>query len=276
MHTNRFALMLEAMAELEPEIAAARRAQETHLPTPRPALPSLDKVLAETGPLPRAALYLGTAADGLPVLLDLRDPLPGPLLVAGDPGSGKTALLRTIALAAARMHSPEAVQFGVITGFPDEWSDFGQLASCAGIFPLYENAAQDFLISLAAWAHANKTGSQSVLLLLDDFEAALRLDFDALQNLRWLLLRGPARHVWPIVTLDAGRINQVLPWLEAFRTRIFGRIRNSSNARQLTGVDDAGMDTLLAGVQFSLREGRGWLRFWIPNLGMSDSEEAQD
>ncbi len=89
-----FSLMLEAMAELQPEIEAA-------LPKPIPAAPSLTDSLSELGPLPREALLLGLAADGLPVLLNLHDPRPGPLLVAADPGAGKTALLQMIAQAAS-------------------------------------------------------------------------------------------------------------------------------------------------------------------------------
>ncbi|MFN8426219.1 MAG: hypothetical protein U0X87_08165 [Anaerolineales bacterium] len=44
-----------------------------------------------------------------------------------------------------------------------------------------------------------------MLLLLDDLEAAINLVFEARQALRWLFLRGLARRVWPIVTLNADR-----------------------------------------------------------------------
>jgi hypothetical protein len=57
---------------------------------------------------------------------------------------------------------------------------------------------------------------------VDDLEALAKLDFDALQSFRWLLARGPSRHVWPIVTVDAERYGQVLAWIPLFRTRIFG------------------------------------------------------
>ena len=69
-------------------------------------------------------------------------------------------------------------------------------------FPFYHQSAEDFILSLASWAHENKTSRQFVLLLLDDLEAASNLNFDARQNLRWLLLRGPARRVWPVITLN--------------------------------------------------------------------------
>ena len=211
---------MEALAELKPEIDAARRAQ------PTPALPSLNEVLTEFGPMPDEAMFLGVASDGLPVLLNLHDPVPGPILIAGDAGTGKTNLLQTIALAAGMMHQPDQLQFGALTSHPDEWSAIEEIPNNVGIFPIQHNSAEDFILSLASWAHGNKSSKQSVLLLIDDLEAIAKLDFDARQNLRWLLLRGPARRVWPIVTLNPNRMENMQPWLDAFHTRVFGPIQN--------------------------------------------------
>src|SRR5512145_523417 len=96
---NRYSMMLEALAELKPKVDSARRAQQ-----PVPDQQPLSEVLAEFDPIPRAALFLGVASDGLPVLLNLHDPVPGPILVCGDPGIGKTTLLQVIASAVGRMH----------------------------------------------------------------------------------------------------------------------------------------------------------------------------
>lgn len=256
---NRYALMMEALAELKPEIDSARGL------APVPAQPPLSEVLAEYGPMPREALFLGVASDGLPVLLNLHDPVPGPLLIMGDPGAGKTNLLQIVARAAAIMHQPEDLQFGVLTGHPEEWSAFDRIPNNVGIFPLYGNSSQDFLLSLASWAHGNHSSNQVVLLLLDDLEAAANLDFDARQNLRWLLLRGPARRVWPLVTVNPHRMDGIQPWLEAFHTRIFGSMQDTQRARQLS-LEQADLHTLNMGSQFSMREGNHWLRFWIPGI----------
>lgn len=254
-----FSLMLEAMAELQPELEAAEPAR-----TIQPAAPSLADSLSELGPLPREALLLGLASDGLPVLLNLHDPHPGPLLIAADPGGGKTALLQLVAQAASQMHAPAAVQFGVVTNYPDEWGHLAELEHCVGIFPTYHDSAVDFLASLSGWAHSNKGSSQSILLLLDDLESMEQLDFDARQTLRWLLLRGPSRRVWPLISLNAQRASQVQPWLEAFRTRLFGTIADERTAGSLSGVPGAPLQRLQAGLQFALREGADWLKFWIP------------
>ncbi len=260
---NRYDLMMEALNELKAEIDSARETQP--VPVPAPALPALDEVLAGYAPMPPEALFLGVASDELPVLLNLHDPVPGPVLIAADPGAGKTRLLQTIALAAGAMHQPDELQFGVLTNHPDEWSGVANIANNVGIFPLYHQSAEDFILSLASWAHDNKTSQQSVLLLLDDLEAASNLDFDARQNLRWLLLRGPSRRVWPIITLNPKRMENIMPWLEAFRTRVFGAMKDPGHIKQLDAVS-AELGSLTSGSHFTLREGESWLRFWIPSI----------
>jgi hypothetical protein len=258
---NRYALMMEAMAELKPELDAELARQVK----PTPALPSLSEVLADYGPMPQEALFLGVASDGLPVLLNLYDPVPGPVLITADPGAGKTGLLQTVALAAAKMHQPDDLQFGVLTNHPDEWNGMEDIPNNVGIFPLYHQSSEDFILSLASWAHGNKTSQQSVLLLLDDLEAASNLDFDARQNLRWLLLRGPARRVWPIITLNPNRMENIMPWLDAFRTRVFGTMQNQKQISQLDAVS-AELASLNSGSHFTLQEGDHWLRFWLPSI----------
>ncbi len=256
---NRYALMLEALAELKPEIDSARRSQSQ----PVPALPSLSEVLAEFHPMPSEAMFMGVASDGFPVLLNLHDPMPGPILISGDAGSGKTRLLQIIASAVGQMHRSEDVQFGVLTSHPDEWNGLEEIPNNVGVFPLYHQSAEDFILSLASWAHGNKTSQQTVILLLDDLEAATNMDFDAKQNLRWLFLRGPARRVWPITTVNTNCVENISPWLDAFRTRIFGSIQNSNNARSLN-AENAALEALNIGTQFAMREGDHWLKFWIP------------
>ena len=87
---------------------------------------------------------------------------------------------------------------------------------------------------------------------------------EALQHLRWLLLRGPARRVWPIVTMNADRYGQVLAWIQIFRARVFGRVTNPRVAQALSGDPASALDQLKAGHEFSLRENGGWIKFQLP------------
>jgi len=65
--------------------------------------------------IPRSAgsFVLGLAEDGLPLELDPHNPATGPLLIAGDGGSGKTALLKSLAMASDNQ-DPGDILFGVI------------------------------------------------------------------------------------------------------------------------------------------------------------------
>ena len=264
MPTNRqFSLALQALTELKPDSST------------KPAVgipPGLREVLAEIGPLPAEALFLGVASDHLPVLLNLYDPHPGPMLVAADSGSGKTAFLQTIAQSVIQTHSPAEVQFGVVTNYPDEWESIEAAPHRVGVFTVGHSDTQEFIKSLASWAHSNKNTHQCVLLLVDDLESVASLDLETVRHFRWLLLRGPARRVWPIITLNAPRYGQVISWLQNFRTRVFGRVANVRVAQALGGDQASALAQLEARIQFCLREndprsspGDNWLRFWLPS-----------
>jgi hypothetical protein len=187
------------------------------------------------------------------------------MLVAGDAGSGKTAFLKTIAHSVIQTHRSEDVQFGVITNYPDEWEGLDSTEHRVGVFPIGHKGTQEFVQSLASWAHSNKNTRQCVLLLLDDLESVESLDRETIQNFRWLLLRGPARRVWPIVTLSASRYGQMISWLPNFRTRVFGRVANAGVAEALCGDKSSALSNLEPGIQFTLREKENWLRFWLPS-----------
>ncbi len=256
---RQFNLALESYLELKTDMPSLQ-------PTPVPAPPTLDSVLAEIGPLPLEALFLGVASDGLPVLLNLHDPLPGPLLVVGEAGAGKTGFLRTVARSLIQTHTSDDLQYGVVTDHADEWDMIGKTKHCMGMYSTHQKGLQDFILSLASWAHENKSSKQSILLLVDDLEAIAKLDFDALQSFRWLLARGPSRRVWPIITMNAERYGQVISWIPIFRTRIFGRIRNSRVAEVLSSDKLSGLEKLETPIQFSLRENAKWIIFWLPSF----------
>jgi hypothetical protein len=256
---NRFNLMIDALTELAEE-------EQAHHTAPAPDLPSLTSVLADASPLPNEALFLGIAEDGLPVLLNLNDPIPGPILITGDQASGKTALLQMIARAAELLHSPSEIQYGIITQYPQEWGNFPENQINAGVYPAQQNNIQELLQSLFNWAHNNKGSEQSILLLIDDLESLKNIDPQTEQHLRWLLLRGPSRHVWPIMTVNAHGARNVEAWLTSFRTRLFGHIENSQDANFIAGYNNEPLNTLTAGSQFAMREGNKWLKFWSPTI----------
>lgn len=213
--------------------------------------------------IPKNCLSLGTAEDGLPILLNLSDPVPGPLLVSADAGGGKTAFLKNVATGIMAIHDPEKVQFGVITPNPETWSRFDSTKHCDGIYPIYDT---DYFFTLGDFIKNHRL-DQFRVLLLEGFEKTVRLSEEKKDTLRWLLSHGPARHLWPIVSLDPAQRGNILPWLDLFRTRIFGKIEDGKVAEAITGGSkDANLGSLQPGVQFTMREGLSWTNFWIPRL----------
>lgn len=259
-NSKYYPLALDALVELAPEIAAARiesRAQPDH--------PTLNNILEGLGVLPAGVLFLGMADDGLPVLLNLYDPLPGPLLLISDQKAGKTELLKSLALSCAKMYDAEEVQFSVATHTIEDWEELESLPHCAGVLPIQGTDTQELVSSLYDWGHQNSNSQQVVLFLLDGLDKTSEWDETTKSQLRWLLLRGPSRRVWPILTLNSTMIGDAKEWFSLFKTFIYGRVSNSSLADVLTGASRANLGTLREGVQFSMKEGDHWLRFWIPS-----------
>ena len=258
--TNRFSLTLESLARLAP------RADENHLAAGL-AVPSLNEVLAEFAPLPHAALLLGLATDGLPILLNLLDALPGPIMITGDEGCGKTNFLRTIASSVNQTNPSNGVSYLVVSNNTSEWMDAAHSGSCEAVLSAHESNVVHHLHSLVEWAHSNRGGGQIYLVLIDHLEALIT-ESEAQQDLRWLLLRGPSRRIWPIITVNSAIAVSDLyrPWLDAFRTRLFGSIENDRITQFLTGSSHVSFASLIAGFQFAMREGNDWLPFWIPAL----------
>jgi hypothetical protein len=258
--TDQFLLALNAYQEIQAELR--------HDKPPLPVLPetsSTEASAAQTANLPGGSLLLGMAEDGLPVLLDLYDPAPGPLLVAGDGGSGKTAFLQSLARA-AHLQNPGDIQFGVLTPFPEEWTALEALPHCLGVWPAYHPSAQVFLSQLVSWAEGLPGTRQVILLFFDGLDLMTGSNFQSQHDLRWLLMYGPERHIWPVISVNPARLTRLQTWLEYFHTRVIGRVKNIHNARLLVDDPHAGLAELFPGKQFGLSQSGGWMKFWLPPL----------
>jgi len=77
-------------------------------PDPRPV--TLLTLLPEVMPLPASTLILGLVDDGTPLLARLSSPLVSHILISGTTGSGKSALLRTMAGSLVLGHRPDVLR----------------------------------------------------------------------------------------------------------------------------------------------------------------------
>jgi hypothetical protein len=262
--TDQFLLALQAYQEVQAEL---RQDQQ-----PRPSSDQTATVEATTeqstslpAGLPAGTLLLGMAEDGLPVLLDLHNPSAGPLLVAGDGGSGKTAFLQSLARLSS-LQDPGDIQFGVLTPFLEEWTALETLPNCLGIWPAYHPSAANFLSQLVSWADGLSKTSQAILLLFDGFDLMNGSEDQSQHDLRWLLMYGPEHQIWPVISVNPARLIRLRTWLEYFHTRLLGQVKHAHNARSLVDDPKVSLVDLLPGKQFGLSQSGSWLKFWLPPL----------
>jgi hypothetical protein len=259
--SDQFILGLQAYQDIKQELQPEAKTAPT-IPEP----PSLGQLPSLLGPLPAGALLLGMALDGLPVLLDPYDPAPGPILVIGDGGSGKTAFLQSLARGSDLLHDPGDLQFAAFTHFPEEWTEVETLPNSLGIWPAYHRSGRQFLSWLVGRADATVQTRQVTFLLIDGLESMLNVGVEAQHPLHWLLRHGPDHQVWPVVTVEACRMNQCSAWLEYFHTHIFGHVEQPDCVRLLNKNQTLPLPSLVAGSQFGLQRANGWLCFWIPSV----------
>ncbi len=274
---------VEAAAAPEPlaEEPAVEEALTVEPPEPQPAAAPAQKPVAEISlreliragsSLPAHTAVLGICADGLPVLFDLLDARPGPFLVTGDPGSGKTALLHTLLHTAAALTNPAELRFVVLAAQPQEYAALASgadtAAHCGGIFDSRQPAAWDQILRAAEVAeqrYAEGRAGTPLLLVLDDLRFIGEVDSTVRLNLEWLFQNGPAAHVWPLAALPTQAALQMGRWTRLFGTRLIGHMPAES-ARRLALFDDLDAQQLRAGREFALHLEDGWLRFFLPLL----------
>ena len=109
--TEELALALNA-----PACRVLRRDGRVQVEVPRsdPKRVPFEKVVSRLGRVPPVTAFLGLDEDAVPVLLRFPSPDVAHVLVAGNTGSGKTMLARTVALSLAMLNPPRHVQMVLI------------------------------------------------------------------------------------------------------------------------------------------------------------------
>ncbi len=266
-------LQAELRGEAPPKEVPAPEAPpspENETPVSPPDRPDLNQALEEIGPLPPGAIFLGLADDGSPLLHDLFPPgeqqaAAGPLLIVGDARSGKTALLQTLAAGLDAGDEPGDILFGVLTPRLAEWEAFEAHPSSLGIWPTRPPLMARLLGQLCAWAEASRHHRAGVILLIDGLEWLANATPEIRRDLRYLLLYGPSRRIWPAATVEAAQAGELRAWLDYFSSRIYARVASRPLAEFLTDDPAAALDDLMPG-EYLLELPDGWLKFWIPAL----------
>jgi len=258
--SDQLQLALQAYAELQPEISAVECNRAI-----QPGAMTGDRSNIDHDLLPDASLLLGIADDGLPVLLNLKNPVPGPILVIGGKASGKTDFLQFLANGSELLSEPGDTQFGVITQFPEEWEGMDALSNSLGVWSAFHPSCDGFLSQLISWADVLPRSQQFVLLLIDDLDMFGSIDLKIRHKLQWLLKYGPEKHIWPVATVEPLRCDQLAFWTGYFHTQVFGQVDKVDRIEDFFHVGVFDVDKLVPGKEFAVRLLDDWLKFSLPS-----------
>lgn len=243
--------------------------RETEVQVPPEVGPqSLDAMLRDFPYLPPQAAVLGLGTDGGPMLLNLLDATPAALLIASQPGMGKTAMLKAILRSSFALNSPDEVKAVILANDPAEWDDVVKMHDPAyfiGVTGAYERRAGDLVMQMAGKAEQRKFGRQTgatILMVMDNLKNMVEQDYDAVLNFEWLLANAAASQIWPIVSMSSRVNKDVAAWAHKFRTRIIGRMGDRAMAQQFTGSPNPPL--IQSKMQFAARIAQQWRPFWVP------------
>lgn len=282
---ERLLIGLKVLERLRPELRARREgfppyeeagdwhttgeevgADDFYIPD-QPGLSALQDVLSQAGPLPPYSLLLGACEDGLPFLLDLNNPAPGSLLVAGDRSSGKTRLLRAILSSAVMLNSPSEVAFNVIAARPDEYTGLEQEDHCEGIFAASDPCLDNFIVALSYLVEERRRSGSfgpAMVLVVDDLAELLQyISRRAFGRLFSIVQHGPSQRVWVAAAISSEQAGAVDGLLSGFRTRLVGSIASPDLAEAFCGEGQALATELEPGSQFIAPFGSEWIHFWV-------------
>lgn len=231
-------------------------------------LPSLEALIERTGDFSPGSVMLGICEDNLPFVLDLANPAPGAMLLAGDSSSGKTRFIRSLLKSAVILNQPEEVCFSLILNDPQEYLDISQQDHCQHCLASDDEASGGIIQELADLAEHRRhgaSGGPAYILIIDDLEACLHhLDEQDYSRLFWLARHGARSRIWTIATIRPGNADLIDPRLmTSFRTRVIGKMKDHNMAGYLSGDEEMDSQELEAGIQFLLPFGGAWLPIWI-------------
>lgn len=225
--------------------------------------------------LPPNSLLLGVCSDGLPLRVDLDNPVAGSILISGDPGSGKTQLLKSILSSIFSFEPITELTISIITHDPQDFDEISQTPYCQDISNLVHRNARQIIRALMSESDQRRNDPDGPIriLLVDDLARLLQsVDDETFGFLYRLIKHGPRYHIWTIASLStryAEYLNQRL--LDAFRTHIIGHIDDLRIAEILGR--DSGMlaQRLVSPNNFIASLGLDWVPFESPKNVFADA-----
>ncbi len=236
---------------------------------------SMDTMLHQRQGFTRGSVIIGVCEDGLPFILNLHNDPPASILIAGDPGSGKTRLLRAILASAVAINRPEDVRFCIASPAPQEYADLFHTAHCTDLVRSRSSEARKLVNQLLELADRRKYRDDhgpALLLVIDDLADFVHgLDEPTYWGFEWLVRIGAQVRIWVI----AAQSSASMSWLdndllESFPLHILGNLASQHDLLALTGNAYLNLQPLVQGRQFYVPCDDTWLRIWLCEPGKGE------
>jgi|YNPNPStandDraft_1061719.scaffolds.fasta_scaffold33957_2 S-DNA-T family DNA segregation ATPase FtsK/SpoIIIE len=256
------------------------------VPREKPGVVGFLPLLRGLRAVPPVTAVLGLADDGAPLLIRLPSPDVAHILVAGTTGSGKTALLRTMALSLALRHPCESVAGFRVSGFRSQpetcnlkpetrplilllidpkgraFSDLAGLPQLARPVIVDVAEALEALGSLVRLMERRDLAGVSdppVVVFIDELADLMMVGGAAAQQrLTRLVQRGREAGIHLVAATQKPTAAVLGPLVRAnFPVRIVGKVVSAEDARAAAGIGGTGAERLEGHGDFiAVAEGR--------------------
>lgn len=225
--------------------------------------------------VPLATALLGIADDGAPLLIRLPSPNVAHILVAGTTGSGKTALLRAMALSLAYFNPPHALRMVLMDPKGSAFRDLEPLPHLARPVITDPDEAAEALQSLVrlmemqsrqgnreAGERGTPLSSSSLpicLLLIDELADLMLVGGERVERpLTRLLQRGREAGIHVVAATQKPTAAVIGSLIKAnFPVRLVGKVASPEDARVASGWKGTGAERLMGKGDFiAVAEGK--------------------
>jgi hypothetical protein len=152
-----------------------------------------------------------------------------------------------------------------MTDHPEEWQGQLDFPHCVGLFAMREKSTVKLIQALEAWINLGKRNAESVLLMIDGLDDFAHLHGGLVDAMNEILVHGPARKIWTIVTANPRQQKDADIWLKYFQSRILGYTKNTAGVNH-AGLPETTIQSLSRGCEFILKESGRWIKFRIPKV----------
>jgi len=231
------------------EVAVAQDDGQWRLRVARPDDPPVPllRLMGVTPGIPPRTAVIGMADGGQPVLLRFAANKVTHVLIAGEPGAGKTSLLRTVALSLAAANRQSALQLLVMdgrsaddTGGRTPLLPLGYLPHMLTDPALGSEACASVLHFLAeemTYRRRDRVQSPRIVVLIDHVLALLESGPKVKDDLLRLLQHGAQAGIHLVMATDTPESPMLDSTVKAcLSMRVIGRMSDPTIARRLAGV----------------------------------------